>query len=185
MSINWFKLNRSLHRDIGYFCIGLTIIFAVSGIAVNHIDDWNPNYHVSYEQIALPGIQQHVADDNVEQFVLSSLPFEFELRTAFWQSPAQLKLFGKNDTNITVDIEQQNLSVERIEKRIILSAFNYLHLNEAKNAWTYFSDLYAVLLIFLSISALFMVKGRNGVLSSRGLLVLAGIALPLFFILSA
>lgn len=182
MNINWFKLNRALHRDIGYFCIGLTIIFAVSGIAVNHIEDWDPNYKVSYEQIALPGIKEHVADDTVEQFVLDSLPFEFKLRTRFWQSPAQLKLFGHNETNIMVDIDKQILSVERIEKRIVLSAFNYLHLNEAKGAWTYFSDFYAGLLLFLSISALFMVKGKKGVWSKRGGLVVAGIALPLVFI---
>jgi len=52
--INGYQLNRSLHRDVGYFCIGLVIIFAVSGIAVNHKDDWNPNYRIEQVVISAP-----------------------------------------------------------------------------------------------------------------------------------
>ena len=44
--MNWRKWNNILHRDIGYLCVGLTIIFAVSGIAVNHVENWNPNYKI-------------------------------------------------------------------------------------------------------------------------------------------
>ena len=28
-----------IHRDVGYLVVGLTLIYAISGIAVNHIDD--------------------------------------------------------------------------------------------------------------------------------------------------
>ncbi|HQL31599.1 MAG TPA: hypothetical protein PLM67_15390, partial [Thermoanaerobaculales bacterium] len=38
------RLVIATHRDVGYFIAGLTVIYAVSGIAVNHIDDWNPSY---------------------------------------------------------------------------------------------------------------------------------------------
>ena len=40
------KWSRILHRDIGYFFIGTTIIYGLSGIALNHMSDWNPNYSV-------------------------------------------------------------------------------------------------------------------------------------------
>ena len=42
--MNLSKLNRVSHRDIGYLIAGLTIIYALSGIALNHKNDWNPNY---------------------------------------------------------------------------------------------------------------------------------------------
>ena len=32
---------RPLHRDFGYLIVGLTFVYAISGLAVNHIDDWN------------------------------------------------------------------------------------------------------------------------------------------------
>ena len=44
------KWSRILHRDIGYFFIGTTIIYGLSGIALNHMNDWNPNYKVETEQ---------------------------------------------------------------------------------------------------------------------------------------
>ncbi|MCB9896195.1 MAG: hypothetical protein H6839_17320 [Planctomycetes bacterium] len=35
---------RSLHRDFGFFAVGLTFIYALSGLAVNHINDWDPSF---------------------------------------------------------------------------------------------------------------------------------------------
>ena len=32
---------RAIHRDVGYVAVGLTFVYALSGIAVNHITDWN------------------------------------------------------------------------------------------------------------------------------------------------
>jgi hypothetical protein len=32
---------RNLHRDLGYFYIGLIISFATSGILMNHRDSWH------------------------------------------------------------------------------------------------------------------------------------------------
>ena len=40
------KWLRILHRDLGYLVAGLTIVYAISGIAVNHVQDWNPNISV-------------------------------------------------------------------------------------------------------------------------------------------
>jgi len=45
--INWRKWNRLIHRDLGYLCVGLTVVYAVSGLAVNHVRDWNPNFQVT------------------------------------------------------------------------------------------------------------------------------------------
>ena len=33
---NWRKLNNALHRDVGFLIVGLTIVYGVSGLAVNH-----------------------------------------------------------------------------------------------------------------------------------------------------
>ena len=44
--VSWRRLLVVVHRDIGYLCAGLTVIYAVSGIAVNPIEGWNPNSDV-------------------------------------------------------------------------------------------------------------------------------------------
>lgn len=182
-SINWFKLNRSLHRDIGYFCIGMTLIFAISGIAVNHVEDWNPNYEVTQQRYKIDGLATQIDRDNFKPWLLEQLHIEADVKAQFWESPQRLKLFTKQDHTIVVSTADNSVLVEQVKPRVVLRSFNFLHLNEARQAWTYFSDAYAVMLIFLSLSALFMVKGRYGAFGKRGWLVVAGIAVPLTFIL--
>ena len=57
-------------------------------------------------------------------------------------------------TGHVVDEEQQ--------PRFFLRAANWLHLNRGKKAWTYFADAYAVGLLFLAISGMFMLAGKKG-----------------------
>ncbi len=42
--IPWRRWSIALHRDERYVAAALTIAYSISGIAVNHIADWNPNY---------------------------------------------------------------------------------------------------------------------------------------------
>ena len=44
--MKWRKWNNIVHRDLGYLCAGLTVIYVISGVAVNHIADWNPSFDV-------------------------------------------------------------------------------------------------------------------------------------------
>ena len=43
------SLSRALHRDLGHLAVGLTFVYALSGLAVNHILDWEPSF-VSYQE---------------------------------------------------------------------------------------------------------------------------------------
>lgn len=38
------NLLRAIHRDLGFFLVGLTFIYAGSGLALNHIVEWDPNF---------------------------------------------------------------------------------------------------------------------------------------------
>ncbi|HRZ78208.1 MAG TPA: peptidase, partial [Bacteroidales bacterium] len=46
MEFKWRKWNRAIHRDVGYFFFAMSIVYGISGIALNHLGDWNPSYHV-------------------------------------------------------------------------------------------------------------------------------------------
>jgi hypothetical protein len=45
----WRGWLRAIHRDVGYLAVGLTLIYAMSGLAINHIQDWDPNF-TTYEK---------------------------------------------------------------------------------------------------------------------------------------
>lgn len=182
-SINWFKLNRNLHRDIGYFCVGLVIIFAVSGIAVNHKDDWNPNYQVSHQQINVSDETWQLDNDEllIEQ-IISHADVSEPVKASYWVSPQEFKVFLKNGNNLSLKLNKDIISYEAIEPRHVFQAFNRLHLNETNASWVIFSDIFAGLLLFLAISGLFMLKGKNSPWGSRSVLVISGMLLPAAYV---
>jgi uncharacterized protein len=71
---------------------------------------------------------------------------------------------------------------EQQKPRFFVRAANWLHLNRGKKAWTYFADSYAVGLLFLATSGLFMLAGKKGLLGRGIFFVTAGIAIPLVYL---
>ncbi len=181
-AINWFKLNRTLHRDIGFLCIGLTLVFAISGIALNHIGDWNPNYIVERSEKAFVETAK-APDEQINKALLTLFPKTPPIKASYWESVNQYKLFFNNGGAITVNFSKQIAVYEHIRERVVFKQFNTLHLNEAKQGWIVFSDIYASLLIFLALSALFMVKGKYSAWRlKRGWLIIAGGLIPMVYI---
>jgi len=178
--IEWRKWNNILHRDIGYLAAGLTIIFAISGIAVNHAEDWNPNYNI--ENTAFK-IEPPAAETETELVgeILKSLNITADVLSSFRPSPDELNIYLENHT-IFINIKTGRGHHEIVNERFLLRDFNFLHLNHAKKLWTWVSDIYAAALLFLAVSGLFVLKGKKG-LSGRGKwLTAAGIAIPILFL---
>ncbi|ESP92333.1 MULTISPECIES: PepSY-associated TM helix domain-containing protein [Pseudoalteromonas] len=179
--MSWFKLNRSLHRDIGYFCIGMTLVFAISGIALNHIHQFNSNYQVSRTTHSVQLKNSELESQSFESRLLQKLALDDTIKARFWQDQTTYKLFLQEST-LYLYPNQNKVIVEQVKPRLLLRQLNALHLNEARAAWMWFSDFYAILLIYLALSSLFMIKGKRGVLGPRGWLVIAGFAAPAAFI---
>ena len=49
------KVSRRLHRDLSFFFAGVILIYAISGIALNHKATFNPNYDISRHTFAVTG----------------------------------------------------------------------------------------------------------------------------------
>jgi hypothetical protein len=170
---------RALHRDIGYTIVGLTLVYAASGLAVNHIGQWDPNFDnidATHELGPLPG-----GDDEVAARVARELGIAEKPREVYRAAEDQLDVLFAHRT-LHVDPRTGHISDEGQKPRLFLRVANWLHLNRGKKAWTYAADAYAVLLGFLAISGLFMIKGRKG-LWHRGLIfLLIGIAVPVAYV---
>lgn len=181
LSLAIYKLNRVLHRDIGYLTAGFTIIFAVSGIAVNHIQDWNPNYSITKTEKTIPPIELQSQEEMVRH-VLQYVPLSEPVKSSFRPSPDELRIFF-NGSTLYYNNRTGSVIEERIVERALLFDMNYLHLNHAKKIWTWVSDLFAVFLIFLSISGLFILKGKQGIKGRGAVLTMIGFAIPVLFLL--
>lgn len=171
---------RAFHRDIGYFAIGLTLIYALSGLAVNHIADWDPSFHqVSRtHQLAGPFPED---DSAAAKQALKALGVAGEPREVYRAAPTQLEIVFDKQT-FHVDTTTGKVLQEGQEARFFLRLANWLHLNRGKKAWTYVADAYAGFLIFLALSGLFMIPGRKGILGRGAIIAVLGAAIPALYV---
>lgn len=176
----WGRWNRSLHRDLGYFSVGLTLLFTISGVALNHTGDWNPSYRVVRETRELGPFDPKLEDAALATEALRRLGIAEKPKSALQPEEDTLQIFLK-ERSIRIRLSTGQALVDGKQPRPVLYALNRLHLNAPKGLWTWMADAYALLLSFLALSGLFILKGRNG-LKGRGLwLTLAGLALPAGF----
>jgi hypothetical protein len=183
MKINWRKVNNVLHRDVGYFFFGMTIIYALSGIALNHIADWDPNYDIQNRSVQVDpsSISSSMKSEDIRALLID-LDVDKKIKKHYYPNPRTLKIF-LHGGSMTLNTTSGKGFLETVDRRPIFYEVNYLHYNHTKFLWTWFSDLFAVGLILLAITGLFVLKGKNG-LRKRGVwFVLIGFLIPLVFLL--
>ena len=178
------KLRRLIiatHRDVGYFFAGLTVMYAISGVAVNHIDAWNPNYVIRRNVVDI-GVLPFGTATELGAEVLDRMKILEEPRSVVRMRPDQLKVFLDQRTLI-VGLPGGRVVDEHARRRFAFFEVNYLHLNHGKGFWTWFADLYAVGLLVLACTGIFIITGKKG-LGGRGRwLLIAGLAIPIVYLI--
>ena len=185
--VTFRKWNRIIHRDIGYIAAGLTIIYGVSGVAVNHARDWNPNFQITHETrvltpppagaLAVPGGEAALVARVMDAFGISE-----PVRGTFQPNEETLRVFIEGGT-AEMNLLTGETELELVKPRPILGPANFLHLNTPRKLWTWVADLFALALIFLAISGLFMIKGKNSITGRGKWLTAGGVLIPLVFLL--
>ena len=176
----WRAWLRSLHRDAGYLAIGLTVLYAVSGIAINHIGSWDPNFKTVRSVRAVTG--PFSEDPEVAgAAVLGELGIELPPRDVFYDSETSLEIHFDNQM-VVVDTAAASATISAERPRWFLRVANWLHYNRGKAAWTYIADGYAVFLLFLAGSGALMLKGRKGFVGRGAVLIAIGAAIPLLYV---
>lgn len=180
--MRWFnkkkvvKWLRILHRDLGYFFVGITMVYVISGIILlskkQGIDPAYATVHIS------------------KQFPPLLKEYEFE---EFWQQNMTgfklnkiisdqdfYKIYVKGGQG-KYQLQSGLLTMETYKRRPFVHFINQLHLNQNKN-WEVVAYSFAGALLFLALSGLFIVQGKNGFMK-RGLwFMLAGVLLIVIFI---
>ncbi len=179
--MKWRKWNNILHRDIGYLAFGLTMIYAISGVAVNHIDDWNPNYKIEMVNSKINPISEEKIDTNeiigdiLEQLSIGAVP-----KNNHYADRETLQIFLEDNT-VIANLRTGDVSQEIVKRRTLIKPMNFLHLNHPKKLWTWVADLYAIALVFLATTGLLVLKGKKGIKGRGAWLAAIGMAIPIFF----
>ncbi len=183
MKTHWRKFLRDWHRDIGYLATGLTIVYAISGVAVNHTNDWNPNYVIEKSESKYSPMPDSIWNkETVINEVMKVTGKKFKIKNTFRPDPNTIQIFAEGNT-LTVNNKHGIISQEIVKSRAVIRETNFLHLNNPKKVWTYVADIFAVALIFLAVTGLFLVKGRNGIKGRGAWLTTLGFLIPVIFLL--
>ena len=180
---------RAAHRDIGYVAVGLTVVYALSGLSVNHLTDWKDgdanfqNYSREVDVAPLPTKTGDAEKDDraVSDAVRAKFGIAQEPREVYRIDATKLDVTFDKRT-VHVDLEAQRAIDEGQKPRFFLRAANWLHLNRGKKQWTYVADAYAVGLLVLALSGIFMIPGKKGFLGRGAVLVGIGIAIPVVYV---
>ncbi len=172
-------INRAVHRDLGYFCVGLTVIYAVSGFLLNHIHDFNSNYRIETTTTTLnPDLVDSAATPDGVVSILRSLGDDRPVRAVYQPDPDSIQIFVEGSV-VEVNLKTGVAAYERVSERTIFKAINDLHLNHAGTGWTWIADLYTLALALLAITGIFVLQGKKGITGRGAWLASAGLLLPL------
>lgn len=179
------KWCRLLHRDLSYIFAGMLLVYAVSGIALNHKSTFNSQYDISVRNytLAQPLPERQLIDQQaINDAILSDIGESGNYTKHYFPNDNTLKIFLKSGSNVVVDLPTNGVTYERVRRRPILGALSRLHYNPG-SAWTLFSDIFAVAMIVIVLTGVLMLRGKHSLWGWGGLELLLGIALPLIFML--
>lgn len=175
---------RIIHRDLSYFFAGVVIIYAVSGIVLNHKRDFNSDYSIRRSEVQLPGTfpQSQEVDSQTAREMLRAVDPDARYAKHYASGEDRIKIFVAGGSILEVELQSGKAVYEKLTRRPIISSMNRLHYNPNR-WWTRFSDVFAVSLLLITLTGLVMVPGRNGLKGRGGIELAAGITIPILFLL--
>ena len=175
--MNLRRWNHATHRDLGFALSGLILVYSLSGVALNHIDDWNPDFLVLKRNVQLdrPYSRAELTPEVLDGF--GRLVGEGHFKIQDFPSATKVKLYYDNATML-VDLASGEGAYERVARRPLFFEANLLHRNSI-DGWKWISDAFAVLLIALVITGLFILRGPKGILGRGKWWIGAGMLPPL------
>jgi hypothetical protein len=175
----WRAWLRAIHRDIGYLAVGFTVLYALSGIAMNHIDDWDPNFHASETTHKIMPIPDELSDADATLRIAAAAGVTGKLEDTF-RAGDEVRLTYANGSKVTAIGDTVTVQLRR--DRLFFRVADWLHATRGKQAWKFIADAYAALLLYLAISGIFMIKGRLGLRWRGATLIVVGLAAPIGYI---
>jgi hypothetical protein len=173
---------RNLHRDLGYFYIGLIISFAFSGILMNHRDSWHPEkYTVETKSIEVKLPAENEISEKYAEDLGKQLGIDDKFRRHNVKKGTFKISFEKHD--VEIDMKTGKGEIVAFNKTPIISQTMKLHKNTS-NWWIYYSDIFGISLITIAFTGAIMIPAGKFSFKNRGWkLALTGLIVPLLILL--
>ncbi len=172
--------NRSLHRDLAYFYLGLIVAFSFSGIILNHREDWYPmdyTYESSPYELALPTDDAQLTDEFLEDATQSLGKYD-----GHRVREGKLRVYFKDNAILDVDVQTGIGTIEYKRKVPLLGHTMYLH-KSTNSFWIWYSDIFGMAMLVIAITGVLIPIGKARFKSRGWKLTVAGMLFPLLFLI--
>ena len=166
---------RVIHRDLGFLAVGITLVYAISGILLNHMGGKDPAFRTEAKTIQLPA---NLTDTELADAWKADKKLP-PLKRIMRVDESHSRLFLEGGTGV-YNSSNGSLDYERHKKRVLIYWINHLHYSKIKG-WSPVADLFAGSLIVLAVTGLFIVKGKRGLVGSGKWYLLIGLLIPVIF----
>ncbi|MFA9373979.1 MAG: hypothetical protein ACERKK_07460 [Poseidonibacter sp.] len=185
---------RSLHRDLGYFVIGITLLYSISGIILSGralgwlVQEYNANIIMS-KNITQKEFNKlfiiKIKEGKIENIFPESSYTKVEKRLNLKVKKQENEIITYNawkNLNVYYNKNSGQTDISYKGYPVVVKMFLDAHKSTHEKAWFYLAILYSLVLSFLAISAMFMVKGKFG-FKKRGIyFMFAGIVVVVAFL---
>lgn len=177
-------LCRKIHAHLSYFFVGIILIYAISGITMNHLKDFNPQYMIQVKNYEAEGKFPHSHNYSKEEIelLLDKVGEENNYTKHFYPNSSTMKIFLKSGSTFSLNTKTGEVNYEGLKKRPLFSQLSFLHYNP-NQWWTIFSDIFAIALIIICITGIMIQKGKKGIWGIGGIEIIIGISIPILFLI--
>ena len=151
---------RFLHNNVGFFIVGLVVIYSLSGILQIYRDTNFLKHEVSNQKKLAPNLQPGQIKDALR------------LRDFSVQKNEGNIVYFKNGSYNSVTGEASYTTMEWYS---FIIPFTELHKTSSDGVAHYFTTIFGILLLFMSISAFWMFKPGTKLFSRGVFMTIAGI----------
>ncbi len=141
------KYMRSLHRDIGFLLIGLTLLYTITGLLLIYRGTSFLKTEKSYEKTIATNLKTYEIGDALHERKLKPV-----------KEDGDIVYFKIKKCKGTYNKTTGKALYSKVERPFIVQYILDIHLSNNKGYLHWFTTLYAVLLTFLAVSSLWMFK---------------------------
>lgn len=172
------KILRLIHRDLGYLMVGISLVYGISGIYLNHMGESDPAFVTVEESVQMPA---GLNDKDFSAKWSERGMVEIKRQMPIDSTCRRLMLDG----GIGVyNVETGIVDYETHRRKEFVYWINRLHYNKL-SGWSIMGDIFAISLIFFAVSGLFMVRGSKGLKGRGKWYLIIGVAIPIIYVLMA
>ena len=164
---NLFYIMRALHRDVGFLTLGLTLVYALSGVLLIYR---NTDFLKKEQTLEIHLKQNLPEEDLAKQLAVRNFRVE--------KKEGDVIYFKEGYYNITTG----EAKISRKDYPPLIKKFVSLHKVTGDNRFSFLNTIYGIFLLFLAVSSFFMFKFGTAK-SKRGLALTGlGVMLTILFL---